>query len=429
MALPASAVSSAQLPWLICGALGGYLLLLLTNPARTSLRDGLRCIRRYPALWVTLGVVGFCGALFQLGLRVYFHFVLPFEERPAFVWMRAAWRDSSLWLHGSKESLWYLPPHAMHDAVRESSLPALESTAALFNCLVSPFPLAALAALLLLVNWRGHHRVVLRALRKRFRGFGWVLYAGIIVCALAALAKPLLYAAPQFIAAGGGGPDATVLWIRWAPVAEWLAFLFEYFFGVCLQIYLILFAFVWVRGLTFTHAHLLDFAIRRCAFVLKWALVVMFLSTALIHVPLILKNFPDFQSWFPDNLNAIDARLRLARAVLTGVLLLCSTVQITLVFHSESLISALRDHVRFVIRHVWPFGWFLIVAAFHFFLFQTAQALVLRGFGEETAAGIAWGLVVPWLRGILAAWLLAAWVCLFKRCDTGHPAAEKWIQF
>jgi preprotein translocase subunit SecF len=65
----------------------------------------------------------------------------------------------------------------------------------------------------------------------------------------------------------------------------------------------------------------------------------------------------------------------------------------------------------------------------HFFLFQTAQALVLRGFGEETAAGIAWGLVVPWLRGILAAWLLAAWVCLFKRCDTGHPAAEKWIQF
>jgi hypothetical protein len=36
---------------------------------------------------------------------------------------------------------------------------------------------------------------------------------------------------------------------------------------------------------------------------------------------------------------------------------------------------------------------------------------------------------VPWLRGILAAWLLAAWVCLFKRCDTGHPAAEKWIQF
>ena len=51
------------------------------------------------------------------------------------------------------------------------------------------------------------------------------------------------------------------------------------------------------------------------------------------------------------------------------------------------------------------------------------------GVTMETAAGIAWGLMVPWLRGILAAWLLAAWVCLFKRCDTGHPAAEKWIQF
>ncbi len=429
MALPASAVSSAQLPWLLCGALGGYLLLLFTNPVRSSLRDGLRCIRRYPALWVTLGMVGFCGALFQLAQRVYFFFLLPFEERPAFVWMRAAWRDSQLWLHGSTESFWYLPPHAVYDAVRESRLPALESTAGLFNCLLSPFPLAALAALLLLVNWGGHHRIVLRALRKRFGGFGWVLYAGVVVCALAAFAKPLLYAAPQFIVAGGGSAAAGTLWIQWAPVVEWLGFLFEYLFGVCLQIYLILLAFVWVRGFTFTHAHLLDFAIRRCAFVLKWALVVMLLSTALINVPLILKNFPAFQSWFPDNAEVIEGRLRLARAVLTGVLLLCSTVQITLVFHSESLLRALRDHARFVVRHVWPFGWFVILAALHFYLFQVAQGLVLRGFGEETAAGLVWGLVVPWLRGILAAWLLAAWVCLFKRCDTGHPAAENWIQF
>ena len=429
MAFPASAVSSAQLPWLLCGALGGYLLLLFTNPVRTSLRDGLRCIRRYPALWVTLGLVGFGGALFQLGLRVYFFCVLPFEERPAFVWMRAAWRDSKLWLYGSKESFWYLPPQAIREAVRESPLPALESTAGLFNCLFSTFPLAALAALLLLVNWRGHHRVVWRALRQRFGGFGWVLYAGVVVCALAALAKPLLYAAPQLIVAAGGSLEAQTLWIQWAPVVEWLGFLFEYLFGVCLQIYLILYAFVWVRGLTFTHAHLLDFAIRRCAFVLKWALVVMLLSTVLINVPLILKNFPAVQTWFPDNAEVMEGRLRLARAVLTGVLLLCSTVQITLIFHSEALLKALRDHARFIARFAWPFAWYLIIAALHFYLFQVAQGLVLRGFGEETAAGIAWSLVVPWLRGILAAWLLAAWVCLFKRCDTGHPAAENWIQF
>ena len=429
MAFLASAVPSSQLPWLICGALGGYLLLLFTNPVRASLRDGLRCIRRYPTLWVTLGVVGFAGALFQLGLRCYFFCVLPFEERPALIWMREAWRDPNLWLHGSKESLWYLPPHALHDAVLESPLPALESTAGIFNCLFSTFPIAALAALLLLVNWQGHHTVMRRALCQRFRGFGWLVYAGVLVCALAALAKPCLYAAPQLIVALGGGPAAQLTWFQWAPVVAWLGFLFEYLFGVCLQIYLILLAYVWVRGLTFTHTHLLDFAIRRGSFVLKWALVVMLLSSVFIDLPLILKNFDGFRSWFPDGTDLIEGRQRLARALLTGILLLWSTVQITLVFHSEALLKALRHHLRFVARFAWPFGWFLILAALHFYLFQVAQGLVLRGLGEETAAGIAWSLVVPWLRGILAAWLLAAWVCLFKRCDAGHPESEDWIQF
>ena len=66
----ASAIPSAQLPWLVCGALGGYLLLMLTNPVRASLRDGFRCIRRYSALWVTLGIFGFAGALFQFAKHV-----------------------------------------------------------------------------------------------------------------------------------------------------------------------------------------------------------------------------------------------------------------------------------------------------------------------------------------------------------------------
>lgn len=419
MALLATAVPSVQLPWLLCGALGGYLLLLFTNPVRASLRDGLRCLRRYPALWVALGVVGFTGALFQLALRVYYFSALPMEEKPAFIWMRAAWRDSQLWLHGSKESLWYLPPHALWQAVFESPLPALESVAGLFNCATSTFPIASLAALLLLVNWQGHHGVMLRALRKRFRGFGWLVYAGVLVCALAAVAKPLLYIAPQIIVASGGTPAAKLLWIQWGPVAEGLAFLFEYLFGVGLQTYLILLAFTWVRGLTFTRAHLLDFAIRRSSFVLRWALVVMLFSSLFINVPLILKNFPACQVWFPDDAALLEGRLRLARALLTGLLLLFSTVQITLVFHSETLRQALRQHRRFLARFAWPFGWFLILATLHCYLFQVAQELVLRGLGEETAAGLVWGLGVPWLRAVLTAWLLAAWVCLFKRCETG----------
>jgi hypothetical protein len=196
-----------------------------------------------------------------------------------------------------------------------------------------------------------------------------------------------------------------------------------------MQIYLILLAYAWVRGLTFTHSHLLDFAIRRCSFVLKWALVVMLLSSVFIDLPLILKNFDGFGAWFPDGTDVIDGRQRLARTALAGILLLTATVQITLVFHSESLRKALRDHVRFVARYAWPFGWFVIVAALHFYLFQVAQGLVLRGLGEETAAGIAWSLVAPWLKAVVAAWLLASWVCLFKRCDAGRSESENWIQF
>ena len=425
----ASAIPSAQFPWLVCGALGGYLLLMLTNPVRASLRDGFRCIRRYSALWITLGVFGFAGALFQFAKTLYYVSVLPFEERPALVWMRAAWRDPNLWLHGSPESLWHLPPHALHEAIRESTLPALESTAGLFNCVGSTFPIAALAALLLLANWQGHQAVMFRALRSRFGGFGAVVHLGVVIGALAAVAKPCLYAAPQLIIACGGGPAAQLTWFQWAPVVAWVGFLFEYLFGVCMQIYLILLAYVWVRGLTFTHSHLLDFAIRRCSFVLKWALLVMLLSSLFIDLPLILKNFSAFQPWFPDDDATVEIRQYSARLVLTCFLLLWASVQITLIFHSEAVRRALRDHVRFVAHHVWPFGWFVIVAALHFYLVQVALVLVLRGLGEETAAGVAWSLAVPWLRAVVAAWLLASWVCLFKRCDSGRDELEEGIKF
>ena len=426
----ATAIPSAQFPWLVCGALGGYLLLMLTNPVRASLRDGFRCLRRYSTLWVTLGVFGFAWALFQFVNTLYFASALPFEDRPALVWMRAAWRDPNLWLHGSSESLWYLPPHALHEAIYESVLPALESTAGIFNCVFVTFPVAALAALLLLVNWQGHQAVMFRALRSRFGGFGAVIHAGVVVCALAAVAKPCLYPVPQFINAFyDGAPAAHRLWLLWTPVVAWVGFLFEYLFGVCMQIYLILLAYVWVRGLTFTHTHLLDFAIRRCSFVLKWALLVMLLSSLFIDLPLILKNFERFKPWFPDSDVTMVTRQQSARMVLACFLLLGASVQITLIFHSEAVRRALRDHVRFVAHHVWPFGWFVIVAALHLYLVEVAQVLVLRGLGEETAAGVAWSLVVPWLRAIIAAWLLASWVCLFKRCDSHREDAEELVKF
>jgi hypothetical protein len=391
------------------------MLVVYTNPVRASLRDGLRCARRYSSLWITLGLLGFANAAFKFGVNLYLYFAAAPEMRPPLTWVREAWRDQNLWLTGSPQSVWYLPPHAIRDAVRLSALPALENVAGIFNFLVTTFPLSAFAAFLFFVNWESHHAVLFRALRKRFGIWGWPLHGGICLCALAALAKPLLYAAPMFLQ--GRSPEAVAAWFQWAPVVDWLSFLFEYLAGVCVQICLILVAYCWVRGISFTHQHLIDFAIRRFSFVVRWALLVMLMSSALLNVPLILKNFAPFQSVFPPEPAIFAPRLDHAREVITFVLLLFTSMQITLTFHSESLLRAFQDHWQFVRRNWWALGWFLIVAGIHFYLLRVALTLVQRGLGEATALGITWSLIVPWLNGLMAAWLLASWVCFYRHSD------------
>jgi hypothetical protein len=360
-------------------------------------------------LWLPLGVFGFAYALFQLALDVYFHRVFPEATRPVFVWVRAA------------EPFWHLAPGQLAGLARDALLPSLESVAGIFNNLVSTFPLAAVAAVLLFANYDGHHGVLWRALRHRFDRFAGAVYGGILVCALAAIAKPLLYLIARYV-------DGQ-LWFQWSPVVVWLAFLFEYFFGVCVQIYLILLAYCWVRGISFTHRHLLDFAIRRFSFVVKWAALVTVLSSIFIDLPLILKNFAPFAGFFTSEGAKVDFRLLLARSILTGFLLVFSTMQITLTFHSESLRHAFHDHLQFLRRYWWPFSWFLIAAALHLFALEMLNLTVRAGFGKGTAAGILWQLLFPWLAAIVAAWLLASWVCLYKRCDTGRRANENWIAF
>jgi hypothetical protein len=319
-----------------------------------------------------------------------------------------------------------VPPHGLHDAARDAVLPAIESVAGIFNNLVSTFPLASVAAVLLLTNWDGHQMVLQRALRRRFAVWGWVAWAGILLGALAVIGKVLLYAAPPILNLEG---NLALLWFQWSPVIVWIAFLFEYFFGVCIQIYLILIGYCWVRGLTFDHPRLLDFAIRRFSYVLKWAAVVVILSSLFIDLPLILKNFSPFQTWLTVDDATLDRRVQLARAGLAGFLLIFPTMQITLTFHSESILKALHDHAQFLRRYWWRFGWFLILAGVHFYLFVALNLLLGRALGDGTAPGVAWSLLAPWLNGVVGAWLLASWVCIFRSCDHDRALQENWIKF
>ena len=394
--------------WIIlAGTLVGYLVLMFCNPIRASMADGMRCVRRYGVLWSVLALFGFCYVAFQLCLRIYFHYVLPDEMRPIFQWHRA----------------WFLPHGEVAQILSQTILPTAESVSGIFNNLLTTYPFSAFAAVLFLLNWECHLETLHKALRKRFGAAGTEVCVGIGFCALAAIVKPLTYILLPLADSTKLDPE---LVLQVSTIIDWLSFVFEYLFGVCIQLYLILLVYAWVRGLNFTHRHMLDFAIRRLGSVMKWAALVTVISSLFIHLPLVLSNLPWFAERFPTEL-VLDYIDRFARPFLAVLLLLFSTVQITLTFHSESLRKAIADHFRFLAHQWHRLGWFLAIAGIHFFALNFVNTLFLRALGEGTAIVIAWELLFPLLEALLAAWLLASWVCLFKRCQAGTIDTDNWI--
>jgi len=393
-------------------AVAVYLLVMFFNPARASLRDGIRCMRRYGTVWRMLVLFGLCYAIFQIGVEVFYFYNLPDGERPVFQWSRP----------------WFLPVETAQAILKTSALPALEGVAGLFNVLITTFPFSAIAAVMFLMNWGGHHGVLFRALRRRFDGAGWAIHAGILLCAVAAIVKVVIYG-PLLLVLNSFLPGLPILQVSF--VVDWLSFLFEIMFGVCVQIYLILMVYAWVRGLNFQHQHLLDFAIRRFSFVMKWSAIVMLASTLLIHLPLILSNVPPFSHIVsPDKLpHYID---HVARPVLAVFLLLFSGMQIILTFHSESLAKALSDYLHFLRKDALTIFSFLVIALAHFYFLNVLNEVMKSGFannGDLTTITIVWRLFYPLLSAFVSGWLLASWVCLYKRSEAGRVHAGDWIKY
>jgi hypothetical protein len=402
---------------LLAGVCAAYLLIMLINPVRASLRDGLRCMNRYRSLWRIMAMFGLCYAIFQIGVGIFYHSMLSGADQTVYQWSRP----------------WFFPGYLLVQILKSSVLPTIESVAGLFNNPITTFPFSAFAAILFLVNWEGHHAVFARALRHRFGGMGWMIHLGVILCAAAAIVKPALFG-PCLILMNRVVPGLPLL--QCSFVIDWLSFLFEYLFGVCVQIYLILMVYAWVRGLNFTHQHLLDFAIRRFSIVMKWSGVVMLLSTLFIHLPLILANIPPFSHWIsPDLLPGyID---RVARPLLAYFLIAFSGVQIILTFHSETLSKALADYLHFIRKDAWAIAWYLLIAAIHFYFLNALNGTLNAGLGNyDTTEGfasiaimIAWHLFYPILAAFVTGWMLASWVCLYKRSEAGRVRVENWIQY
>jgi hypothetical protein len=380
------------------GILGGYVVVMLTNPVRVALRDGSRSIMRFKRLWLLFALPALAYSAFQ------FVVFTPLQSAADLRLEQFAFWES-----------WHWP--LFSQVWRESLLHTGESVAGLFDAAATTYPLSVLAALLLIVNWRGLHRSLVRALRKQFGLAGWLIYLGILISALASLLKPLIYwqlpVRAHFLS------PAHLL--QTSAAVDTVAFIFEYLCAVYLQVYLITVCLAWIKGLHFREGELLRFAMRRFSFVMKWLGLVLLASTLLLRLPLLIAYFRDV----PGVLDYLPA----ARCVMVTLLICFAAMQISLVLHNESLREAFRAHEQFVRRHAYRFGWFLMICSLHYWFLALADTVIRAAATERLLALLLWKFCYVLARAFVTGWLLASWVSLFRQCEIGRVNRETWIRY
>src|SRR5207244_1957195 len=158
----------------LIGLLSGYIIVLLFNPVRLPLRDGFRCLLRYKRVWLTFVLLGFAYFVFQ------FSTFTPIQSTA----------DVDLTQITSMAN-WRWP--TFMEVWQEAPLPALEGVAGIFDNATTTYPLSAIAAVLMLLNWRGLHGALVRALKKRFRFAGYLIYFILLFSVVAVLVQLIVY--------------------------------------------------------------------------------------------------------------------------------------------------------------------------------------------------------------------------------------------
>lgn len=382
----------------LLGLFGGYAVVMLFSPIRVALRDGFRCITRFKRIWLTFTLLGFAYSVFQ------FATFTPLQ------------RTSDIDLSQVLEpASWAWPTFV--EVWREVPLPALEGVVGIFDNATTTYPLSVLAAVLLILNWRGLHGALFHALRKRYRIWGYAIYLILLISVLATLLKPIAFwRLPDW---GGDAPSAG--WLQLSATIDAVAFIFEYLFGVYIQVYLITVCLAWIKGLSFGEGDLFRFAMRRFSYVLEWAGVVVIVGTLIVRGPLLLAYFR--------NLPGVLDYLPLQRLIMSALIIAFCSVQVSLVLHNESLGAAFRAHREFIRRNLVRVGWFLLIAGMHFFFLTACDAIVRGAVADRVVAVIGWKIIYVCVRGLITGWLLASWVCLFRQCETERADQETWIRY
>jgi hypothetical protein len=376
----------------------GYLIVMWANPIRLPLRDGFRCITRFKRIWLTFALLGFAYFVFQ------FSTFTPIQNQA----------DLDLGQITSAND-WNWPQFT--DIWRETPLPTMEGVAGIFDNATTTYPLSVVAAVLMIMNWRGLHGAFVRALRQRYRFWSWFIYVVVLLSALASLLKPIVFwQLPEW-----SGKFAPAGLLQISATVDAVAFIFEYLFGVYIQVYLITVCLAWVKGLSFEEEPLFRFAMRRFTYVLKWAGLIVILSILIVRGPMLLAYFMNVP-------NVLDY-LPIERVVMSGLIIFFASVQISLVLHNENLGEALRAHRECIRRNSGRFLWFLLIAGLHFFMLTACDAVMRGAIADRLAALIVWKIIYVAARGLVTGWLLATWVCLFRQCELGRAASESMIQF
>src|SRR5260370_7728880 len=209
-------VSSLPRLYPLLGLCGGYALLMFFNPVRPAFGDGFRCIGRLKRIWLTFALLGFGYFIFQ------FATFTPIRNSADLDLNQVTSLPS--WRWPTFIEIW-----------RETSLPALEGVAGIFDNATTTYPLSVLAAVFMIINWRGLHGALLRALWKRYRFWSYFIYLILLLSALASLFKPIVFwGLPEW---GGAVPAAGRLQI--SPPVHAVAFFFHYIFGVFPKVFFI----------------------------------------------------------------------------------------------------------------------------------------------------------------------------------------------
>lgn len=377
---------------LLAGALGLLLLpALFLKKTRSSWLNGLRCASTQPLIWK---------------LPVFFaliHGAYQFIVNSFLLWhMQENWRPEL-----DFPSEFILPDLP---ALVLSALPStVESLAASVNSL-GTFPLSSLFAALFLVNFRGYTGLLFKQLRKRFGVFGWLLFfLGITSSFCALLKAPSLFLLPYWINHDIGLSPETGL-----SIINSGGFIFEYFVGVVFQVFLVLYAYSWVRGLYFPPMRLFPFTLRRLGVVMRWGLVVVALSLTCVAIPLGLETI-----WGGGRAEGTVAFLvdQAMRPLIAVIMLILAAVQLHLILHNDSLKGGILASLRFLRANA------ALIFAFFLSAMSSLLACFILTYVVLSQQDSLWmdlaGIGMDGVCAAMGGWILASWVCLYKSVSYG----------